>query len=143
MPAIAILHRDTILQRLAAGEYQQAIASDLGVSPQAISNQLASDPDYQAAISASLDARLDQREIELEQATDGLGVARARELLSHARWRAERLNPARYGQRPTTAVQINMGAQGMSDDDLRRIAAPLLRADPQPPHLTDESDENE
>lgn len=117
----AITHKAQIIERLAQGHLVRDIANDLGISRQVITRYLADDPDYQAAFQIALESRLDDRESELEQASDQLSLARARELLSHARWRAERLNPSRYGQRPTVAIQVNNGAS-MTDADLERIA---------------------
>lgn len=102
----------------------QQIANELGVARETISRQLSSDPEYQAAITEALDARLEQVEIDLDELPDDASMvtlARVKERLSHARWRAERLNPSRYGQRPMVAVQINSGAS-MTDADLERIA---------------------
>ena len=48
--------------------------------------------------------QIEQREEELEQAEDALNLARARELLSHARWRAEREFPHRWGQKGSLVV---------------------------------------
>ncbi len=116
----AVKHKEEIIARLTQGELIKDIAADLGVSRQVISRYLASDPDYQAAFTEALDSRLDQRESELEQANDQLSLARARELLSHARWRAERLNPSRYGQRPSVAIQVNTGC-AITDAELAKI----------------------
>lgn len=112
--AVAILHKEQIIQRVAKGDRLLDISADLGVTPAAISQQLAKDPEYEAAMAAGLEAKMDQREMELECADDGLKVARARELLSHARWRAERRLPHLYGQqRPAIAVQTEGPAKIM------------------------------
>ena len=90
----------------------------------AISNVLANDPDYQVARELGLEAKLAAREAEVEAATDPRHVPRARELLSHARWRAERECPARWGQRSIVAVEH-------SSPDAAQIlgaAADLVRA---------------
>lgn len=106
MPAVAITHRSDIIDRVAQGERLVDIAASYGVTYAAISLVLSKDPEYQDARQRGLDAKLEQRETELETAQDGLTIARARELLSHARWRAERLNPATYGQQ-RQSVQVN------------------------------------
>lgn len=106
--AVAILHREHIIERVAKGERLRDIAESLGITHGAISQQLAKDAEYQAAMEAGLEAKMDQREEELERAEDGLTVARARELLSHARWRAERRLPHLYGQqRQAVAIQTD------------------------------------
>lgn len=98
MTTTAITHKEFIIKSLLDGKRLSDIARQLGVSHQALSAPLQDDPDYLAAMDASLDVRMDQREDELESAQDQLAVARARELLSHARFRAERLAPARWGK---------------------------------------------
>lgn len=130
---IAIQRKDEICARLAAGELVREIAADLGVHRMTISHVLADDPDYKLAVTEALDARLDDADAAIRDANDQLSLARAREYASMARWRAERLNPSRWGQvRPQAApvaVQVNIGT----------IERRIVRADqidrPQPPHL--------
>lgn len=99
MTAIAIQRREQIIQGLQAGRYLKDIAAELGVSHAAISQYLATDPDYVKAREIGAGEKIEARERELEVAPDALTLARARELLSHARWRAEREFPHRWGQR--------------------------------------------
>jgi hypothetical protein len=99
MTSLAIQHRDTIIARMRRGDRLADIARDLGFSSHAsISMRLKDDPDYQDAKLDSLAQRMDDREAELEAAQDNVTIARARELLSHARWRAEREGAAIWGQ---------------------------------------------
>lgn len=105
---IAQQRKQEVLQMLAEGALTKHIAQHLGITREALSRAMASDPDYQAAMREALDARMEQREEELESAQDGITLARARELLSHARWRAERLNPNKYGaKQQAVAVQTD------------------------------------
>ena len=105
---IAIQRKPEVLERLSNGELVRDIAESFGVSREQISRTLASDPEYQAAMRESLDARMEQREKEVECAEDGITLARADKLLTHARWRAERLNAAVYGQqRQAVAVHTD------------------------------------
>lgn len=78
--------------------------------------RLRDDAEFQTARIASLDARMARREDELEAATDGVILARARELLSHARWRAEREAPGIWGAKVETTVRHDIS------DDLRAIS---------------------
>ena len=89
MTSIAVTHKQTICNQVAQGVKLIEIARQLGISAPAIAQQLTNDPDYQAARMQGLEQRLDDREGELEGASDQLNLARARELLSHARWRCE------------------------------------------------------
>lgn len=135
---IALANRDLILQRLASGDLVHQIAQDLGCNRKTITRTLKDDPEYQEAITEALDSRLERVETELDELYDQDDVPLARvslmrERLSQARWRAERLNPSRWGQvRPQAApvaVQVNIGT----------IERRIVRADqidrPQPPHL--------
>jgi hypothetical protein len=107
------LHREQIIEQVAAGVRLTDIAKSLGLkSHSAICNILDKDPDFQAARQVGLESRMDQREGELEIAEDNVTVARARELLSHARWRAERECPSRWGVKQDT--QQSFGTQGIT-----------------------------
>lgn len=106
MGAVALQHRELILSEIEKGARLTDLASSLQVSPSAISHVLAKDPEYIAAREEGLEARMDKREAELESADSSLKVARARELLSHARWRAEREAPARWGQKSEVNHQV-------------------------------------
>lgn len=104
MTALAIIHKDAIIQQVSEGKRLADIARTLGLSGkgQAISNALANDPEYQAARINGLAARLDQREDEMESCS-AQDVPRARELLSHARWRCEREAPKVWGAKQDAA----------------------------------------
>ena len=111
--AIAILHREEILNRVAAGEYLASISQSLNLAGkgQAISNALANDPEYQVAREFGLEAKLAEREKIVEDCADPRDVPRARELLSHARWRAEREAPHRWGQKSELKVDATISVQ--------------------------------
>ncbi len=117
-------NRDYIIEQVRQGKYLSQIGTEIGLSAKAksISNQLANDPDYIAAREDGLEARLNKREVELESCSPP-DVPRARELLSHARWRAERECPARWGREPS--VTINAGAT-VVDADLQTLAQAVL-----------------
>ena len=100
MTAIAIRHKDEIIHRMSKGEPITAIAKDLGyASHQGIIERLGQDPDYQAALRSGIVGKIENREQQLESADDNVAVTRADRLLGHARWWAERLDPARFGQK--------------------------------------------
>lgn len=105
--ALAIIHKDDILQRLSNGEQLVSIARSMSITPAAISQQLADDPAYQAAREDCLDARMIMREGMVEDAPDMLNLARAKELLRHSEFRASTEAPKRWGKTNTDApVQI-------------------------------------
>ena len=104
MTALAIIHKEEILNRVSQGERLSSIAISLGISKQAISSQLTNDPDYQAAYQSFHDARLDNAEGLLESAVDQIDIARARELWKAYSWRAERLD-RRYAAKQEASGQ--------------------------------------
>ena len=119
MTAIAIERKAEILQSIADGHRLTDIAAALGISQPAISKALASDPDYIAARETGTLTRIERWEGELEEiegSTPAVIVARVREGLSHARWRAEREFPQRWGQRTQIDLTVNIG------DALQQIA---------------------
>jgi len=105
---IAIQKREEIIERLAAGELVREIAASMGIHRMSISAVLSKDPEYQAAISEAIEARMEKYEAALdsEALVDGLSLARVKEQLSHVRWKAERLLSHKYGQ-VRQAVQVN------------------------------------
>lgn len=106
MTAVAIKHKEQILQRVMQGDYLSTIAHDLGLAGnQAIVNALSQDPDYQAAKEIGLERRLAKREGELE-GCERRDVLRARELLAHTRWLAEREVPRRWGAHTNVTVDV-------------------------------------
>ena len=121
-----IVAKPAILERIANGEPLSKIAHSMGyTSSAAIVMRIGTDQDYKAALKVGADGKLEMREEELEGATDNVSVSRARELLSHARWRAERTDPDRWGQpKQAVNVQINVGQvldSALGDDALQLL----------------------
>jgi len=127
MTAVAIQYREQIIEQVAKGERLTDIARALGYATHAgISRQLANDPEYRQARETGAECRLDQREREMEQSDESVTVARARELLSQARWRCEREFPERWGTKGTTInIQVNVG---QADQQLAASIADLIPA---------------
>lgn len=105
MGSVVLANRDSVIERIGKGERLIDIANSLGLkSPAAIYNALGQTPEYLAARQMALDVRMEIRESQLESAEDSVSVNRAKELLSHARWRAEREHPSKWGQ--TNKLQV-------------------------------------
>lgn len=85
-----------ILDGIASGKSLKALAIEYDVSDTAVLNRAHKHPEYREKLALGIELRMDTREMELEGAFDNVGVSRARELLSHARWVAERTVPERY-----------------------------------------------
>lgn len=86
--AVAIVHRDKIIEDVAAGRKLKDIAAELGITRQAISLKLSNDPEYQAAQIAHHANRLDDAEDAIEGADDMLSLGRASAQWKAVSWRA-------------------------------------------------------
>ena len=118
MTALAIIHKADIIEKVAQGVKLKVIAKDYGISAPALSQQLTNDPDYKQARIMGLSQRLDDRETEVEEASDMLNLARSKELLSHARWRCETEGRDVWSKQQP-AININLGnSQSVIDADL-------------------------
>jgi len=109
MTAIAIQNKSEILKRVAAGDKISDIGKSYKVSQQAISKQLLSDPEWIDARMSGALSRIEHWEKEIEAINEGTSqvmLGRAREMLSHARWRAEREFPSQWGGNKVN-IQIN------------------------------------
>ena len=113
--ALAKLDPEPILERIRAGDSLRQIATDVGVSYVGIRAWLLREDraEYHDVITAALTQRVANADEQLESASDAVNIARAREMAKFARMDLERRRPHLYGQRPSTAVQIN-GSDGMS-----------------------------
>lgn len=126
MTAIAIRHKDEIIHRMSKGEPITAIAQSLGyASHQGIIERLGQDPDYQAALRSGIVGKIEKREEQLESASDNVAVTRADRLLGHARWWAERLDPARFGQKQQLDVRSHNIEIVRYVADVQQSTAPL------------------
>ena len=126
MTAIAILHKDEILKRVAKGHKIAGIGKSYGVSHAAISKQLLKDPEWiEARMSGAL-ARIEHWEKEVKKIdpdTNQVMLGRAKEMLSHARWRAEREFPSQWGEVKTN---INVTNKVEMSEALDTVAGELL-----------------
>ena len=117
-------HKDSILEAVMNGVELLDISKKLGVTPAAISNELAALPEYQAARTLGLEVKLRLREIELESASDMVGVTKSDKLLKLAQWKLERLVSAIYGQKVAvdSNVTINVTVdRGVSLEDNSKL----------------------
>ena len=139
MTSIAIEHKQAILERVEAGEYLGDIAKSYGISASAICNQLSGDPEYIVAQEYGYGSKVRAREVELEDATDAVGVSRARELASLAKWWAANGAPHIYARDKQPAVTVNLGSSYL--DLLKQVDAldhpPVQQGIDQTPHTPD------
>mgnify|MGYP001602379718 FL=1 len=117
-----------LMNAVASGASLRSIAAQYGVCHQAAAQHLSKHPEFQEARRVGIQIRMETREAELEVAPEQVDVSRARELLAHARWVAERIDPERWGQR--TQVTVEIGADlaaalaGARDRVRAALAAP-------------------
>lgn len=94
---------DSLCERIISGRSQTGIAADIGVSSATLIAWIAADPDRSARVResrlSSATTWSDKAESVLENATDAFGLAKARELASHYRWKASKTNPGEYGDK--------------------------------------------
>ncbi len=110
MTAIAVLHKDEILKRVAAGDKIADIGKTYKVSHAAISKQLSNDPEWIEARKVGALSRIEFWEKEVEAINAGssqVELGRAKEMLSHARWRAEREFPSQW-----SGARVNINVVG-------------------------------
>lgn len=111
----ASLDAQQIISRIEAGTSLRDLASELGISSSGLHAWLlrSEDPAYHEAVTAALAVRVAEADQRLDTAGDAVDIARAREQARFSRMDFERRRPALYGQRPTTAVQVNAGESGV------------------------------
>lgn len=94
---------DALCDRICAGESQVEIAQDIGVGIATLSRWIAADVERSARVrEARISAArtyADMAEKQLKDATDPFGLAKAREIASHYRWKASKANPREYGDK--------------------------------------------
>jgi len=126
MTAIAMQNKSEILKRVANGDKVTDIDKSYGVTQQAISKQLLNDPEWKEARMSVALARIEKWEQEIEAINEGTSqvmLGRAKEMLAHARWRAEREFPSQWGG---AKVNINVTNKVEMSEALNTIAGELL-----------------
>jgi len=126
MTAIAVKNKDAILRRVAKGDKIADIAKSYNVSQQAISKQLLNDPEWKEARMSGALARIEYWVKEVEAINAGssqVELGRAKELLSHHRWMAEREFPSQWGG---AKVNINVSNKIEMSEALDTVAGELL-----------------
>ena len=126
MTAIAILHIDEILKRVAKGDKIADIGKTYNVSHAAISKQHLKDLEWVEARMSGALARIEHWEEEVEAINAGssqVELGRAKEMLSHSRWRAEREFPSQWGG---AKININVTNKVEMSEALDTVAGELL-----------------
>jgi hypothetical protein len=121
---------DEVAERLMGGETQTSVAAVIGVSQATLINWIASDPERSAR---AREARIaaartfdDMAEQVLLNALDTFGLAKARELASHYRWKAAKANPREYGEK--IEIDQKTTLTDLTEEQLDAKLAKLLAA---------------
>jgi hypothetical protein len=101
-------NRDMIIEKISNGVELYDLSKLIGATPSAISNNLASDPEYKEARTIGLECKLRMREIDLENAPDMVSVTRSDKLLKLAQWKLEKLHHTVYGQKLAVDSNVNI-----------------------------------
>lgn len=121
---------DALCDRLCAGESQTAIAESLGVGIATLSRWIAADPERSARVREARIAAArtfdEMAESELRSATDPFGLAKARELASHYRWKASKSNPREYGEK--IEIDQKTTLTDLTEDQINARLARLINA---------------
>ena len=123
----ALIDADSIIDRIAAGEYQSHIAKQLGIPPQTLHGQISTHPSYRIALEARNMGKLDDSQKGIDNTESDL--ARAREAFKAAAWRAERECPAVWGQRSKLDVNVSLSLDvvlGQMDEAIEGVVTNVV-----------------
>jgi AcrR family transcriptional regulator len=118
-----------LIDRVRGGESLRAVAADVGISRQTFYNRLNDKPElrkiWEKALADCGDAWAEKADDIVNDMLAGkLEPKKAAVALDHMRWRAEKANPQRYGQRQT----LEHKGDTESYVDAMRRAQPLIKA---------------
>jgi hypothetical protein len=131
MTAVAVQRKQEILERVCQGEILREIASDMGVSKQALHRYLKDDPAYEEAKKEQAASMIEEAKVETWAAKEPVDIARAREITKFAFRYAESVDPRRWGQKQevthTHQVTVDAGLVGLASDLLKgRAPQPVV-----------------
>jgi hypothetical protein len=121
-----------ICQRIADGETLADIAREYEMSRSVIQQWFGRDPDRREALRRArvlAAASLADQALSIADQAESENVQVAKLRIETRRWLASRMDPEQYGDRPTNAVQINIGTLHL--DALRHtVAGPVIDVTP-------------
>lgn len=107
---------EVICSRIAEGESQKSISDSLEIPASALCEWIAAVPERSArarearVVSARhWDQKAEEALLALDDDAKAGGIARARELASHYRWRASKYAPSDYGEKVQQDVNLDAG----------------------------------
>lgn len=111
-----------ICERIADGETMTDIAREYGIGRSVMQDWFKRDPARREALRRAREtaaSALADQALTIADTTDAQNVQVAKLRIETRRWLASRMDPEQYGERPTTAVQVNIGALHL--DSLRKV----------------------
>lgn len=101
MTSVAIANRESILESIASGKLLHCVASELGVSKQAISKELTDDPEYQEAIRCQVQSIIEEAKDATWDAKSKVDISRAGGMRQFAFRYAESMDKTRWAPHST------------------------------------------
>lgn len=125
---------DWLCDQLTNGATQRKLCEEIGIDPATMCRWLAADPQRSArAREARIAAARFYEEMAgqvIEEAKDQFGLAKAKELAHHYRWKASKANPKEFGDKVTAE---HVGADGGAIQQKTEVTFKIVRptnADP-------------
>lgn len=119
---------DGVCEAIAETGTMTRAAQNVGVSIGRLIEWIEASPERSARakqLRSYMAAHWDEKaEYVIENATDPLGIAKARELAQHYRWRASKIAPRDYGDR--MQVDASVGVHTLTDEQIDRKLADLV-----------------
>jgi hypothetical protein len=132
---------DELCAQILAPKTLTAIAKEAGVSLDRLIHWVEADPERSARVrSARISSAIlweEQAEHRLDDAADQFGLAKAKELAHHYRWRAAKIAPADYGDRTQHEHSGTVTLEALVGGSFKQIEPPA----PGPPTIEHEPEE--
>ena len=136
--AIAVIHKDAILEEVRKGRVLHEIAEQYGVCKQALHRHIKDLPEYQEAKIQQAASMIEEAKKETWVAREPVDIARAREITRFAFRYAESVDPERWGQkREITVTHNDLGER------LRRAKERVIEHEPAQDVVSPPSNEQE
>jgi len=117
--ALQHFNTDWAIEQIANGAFLKDLSAKTGIDKRRLSEQLRKHPDYKIAKECAIEVQLDNAQNDINNASDALDIARARERFKAAAWRAEREMPHRWSAQQTVTHEVGESFSAL----LEKVAA--------------------